>query len=328
MVGPLEPRMPLLQLNDIHVQIGQTEILRGVTFSLDPGQTLGIVGESGCGKSMTGLTVMGMLPAGGRITRGTLTLDGRDLTQLSPREWREIRGQEIALVMQDPFTSLNPLMKVGDQVAEVYRMHGGLNKSSAGEKAIEMLTLVGVPSPKDAAHKYPHQMSGGQRQRVVIAIACAARPKVLIADEPTTALDVTLQAQVLRLLKEIQAEDGTAILMISHDIGVIGSVSDQIAVFYAGRVVEQGPTAAVLRRPFHPYTQALMAAMPQTGAGRLRVIEGQPPLLSDLGRACPFAPRCPARFEACEQEPPLIPAEPGHGAACWKIESAVTCRID
>lgn len=318
--------MPLLQLNDIHVQIGQTEILRGVTFSLDPGQTLGIVGESGCGKSMTGLTVMGMLPAGGRITRGTLTLDGRDLTQISPRDWREIRGQEIALVMQDPFTSLNPLMKVGDQVAEVYRMHGGLSKASAAEKAMEMLTRVGVPSPKDAAHKYPHQMSGGQRQRVVIAIACAARPQVLIADEPTTALDVTLQAQVLRLLKEIQAEDGTAILMISHDIGVIGSVSDEIAVFYAGRVVEQGPTSAVLRRPFHPYTQALMAAMPQTGAGRLRVIEGQPPLLSDLGRACPFAPRCPLKFEACEQEPTLIPAEPGHGAACWKIESAVTSR--
>jgi oligopeptide transport system ATP-binding protein len=316
--------MPLLQLNDIHVQIGQTEILRGVTFSLDPGQTLGIVGESGCGKSMTGLTVMGMLPAGGRITRGTLTLHGRDLTQISPRDWREIRGQEIALVMQDPFTSLNPLMKVGDQVAEVYRMHGGLSKASAGDKAVEMLTRVGVPSPKDAAHKYPHQMSGGQRQRVVIAIACAARPKVLIADEPTTALDVTLQAQVLRLLKEIQAEDGTAILMISHDIGVIGSVSDEIAVFYAGRVVEQGPTAAVLRRPFHLYTQALMAAMPQTGAGRLRVIEGQPPLLSDLGQACPFAPRCPSRFEACEQEPPLVTAEAGHGAACWKIESPVT----
>lgn len=318
--------MPLLEVENLHVEIGGTPILRGVTLSVDTGETLGIVGESGCGKSMTGLAVMGMLPPGGKVTKGSIRLEDRDIAHLPARDWQKIRGQEIGLVMQDPFTSLNPLMRVGDQIAEVLQIHKGVPSGEAKIKAVEMLRTVGVPSPEMSARKYPHQMSGGQRQRVVIATAFIARPKLLIADEPTTALDVTLQAQILRLLEGLQKDEGTAVAVISHDIGVIGSVADRVAVFYAGRVVESGPVEDVLRRPQHPYTKALLESIPTPGRDRLATISGQPPLLGDLPPGCPFAPRCPSRFDRCNEEPSAITSGPGQ-VACWLAAAETTLPL-
>jgi len=307
--------MATLEVQGLDVRVGDVHILRGIDLSVDRGKTLGVVGESGCGKSMTGLAVMGMLPRAATVA-GSVRLDGRELLSLKPKEWLDIRGQEVSMVMQDPFTSLNPVMQVGWQIAEVFTLHQGLSRAAAWEKAVEMLGKVGVPAPAESARKYPHQMSGGQRQRVVIAIAFASTPKVLVADEPTTALDVTLQAQILRLLKQMQEETGTAVVLISHDIGVIGSLADDIAVFYAGRVVEAGPAEAVLRDARHPYTQALLRSVPQVGADRLQVIDGQPPNLALLPPGCAFAPRCPHRFEKCGDDPrPTV--DGGHRVECW-----------
>lgn len=309
--------MPLLQVTDLHVSFGAVEVLRGVSFSVEPGQTLGVVGESGCGKSMTGMAVMGMLPPTAKVPSGQILLEGRDLLKISRKEWQDVRGQDIAMVMQDPFTSLNPMMRVGDQIAEVYRLHQSLSTVTAREKAVEMLTKVGVPTPLESARKYPHQMSGGQRQRVVIGCAFASKPKVLIADEPTTALDVTLQAQILRLLNDLQKEEGTAVVLISHDIGVIASVADNVAVFYAGRVVETGTIQQVLRTPSHPYTKALLEAMPRRGMERLAQIPGAPPTFADMPRGCCFSPRCKYVFDQCEVDPALMGVADGHSAACW-----------
>lgn len=312
--------MPVLSVRDLRVAFGTVEILRGVNFDLDAGQTLGVVGESGCGKSITGFTVMGMLPAPGRITQGSIQLEGRELVGLAEREYRKVRGGEIALVMQDPFTSLNPMMRVGDQIAEALRLHQDLDRRAAWARAVEMLSEVGVPAPESSAAKYPHQMSGGQRQRVVIAMAFACKPKVLIADEPTTALDVTLQAQILRLIRELQEKEGTAVMLISHDIGAIASISSRIAVFYAGRIVETGPAATVLRHAAMPYTRALLNALPQPGKTVLEAIGGQPPDLARLPEGCSFSPRCPFRFEKCREEPGLLPVEPDHVSACWRAD--------
>ena len=312
--------MPVLELDNVRVGIGDSHILRGVSLAVSPGETLGVVGESGCGKSMTGLAVMGMLPRGA-VMKGSLKIDGREAANFSRREWLSVRGQEVAMVMQDPFTSLNPVMRVGDQIAEVYRLHFQMGKSQAAAKAIEMLAKVGVPSPANSARKYPHQMSGGQRQRVVIAIAFAAQPKILIADEPTTALDVTLQAQVLTLIRDMQKAEGTAVVLISHDIGVIGSVADRVAVYYAGRVVEEGTVTQVLRSPSHPYTRALLEAMPRPGLTRLSVIGGQPPRLNQLPEGCAFRPRCPHAFEKCVQDPPNFVLGERHSSECWLCES-------
>ncbi len=307
--------MATLQVSGLHVRVGDVHILRGVDLSVDSGKTLGVVGESGCGKSMTGLAVMGMLPRGAAV-EGSVKLNGRELLYLPRKDWLDIRGQEVSMVMQDPFTSLNPVMKVGGQIAEVFRLHHGLSRAAAWDKAIEMLGKVGVPAPAESADKYPHQMSGGQRQRVVIAIAFASTPKVLVADEPTTALDVTLQAQILQLLKEMQRATGTAVILISHDIGVIGSLADDIAVYYAGRVVESGPAEDVLRSAKHPYTQALLRSVPQVGMERLNVIEGQPPNLASLPPGCSFAPRCPHVFTACSQDPTPV-MEGSQRVECW-----------
>ena len=312
--------MALLEVDDLNVSIHRSKILRGVTLQVEQGETLGIVGESGCGKSMTGLAVMGMLPHSAVVKQGEIRLEGRNLVGLPEREWLDIRGQEISMVMQDPFTSLNPMMRVGDQIGEVYRLHRGYSKERARQEAVEMIRQVGVPDPESSARKYPHQMSGGQRQRIVIAIAFASRPKVLIADEPTTALDVTLQAQILRLLRQLQEQAGTAVILISHDIGVIGAMSHRVAVYYAGRVVECGSVEQVLHNPSHPYTQALLNSMPERGTGRLQVISGQPPQLDSLGDECAFAPRCPLRFEKCDVDPPLFQVGSGHESACWKAE--------
>ncbi len=319
-------KTPILTLNEVEVAFGSAKILRGVSLDLYPGETLGVVGESGCGKSMTGFAVMGMLPKPGKVTKGSITLEGRELTTLTNREWLDVRGDQIALVMQDPFTSLNPMMRVGEQIAEALRLHQNMSRQEASRKAVELLDQVGVPVPESSARKYPHQMSGGQRQRVVIAIAFACRPKVLIADEPTTALDVTLQAQILRLIREMQERDGTAVMLISHDIGVIGAMASRVAVFYAGRVVEIGESSQVLRDPRHPYTQALLSAMPTAGKTVLASLPGQPPDLTTLGGGCAFAERCPVRCERAGVDPPLvvIPQGDDHQAACWRIGQAET----
>ena len=316
--------MSVLRVRDLEVSFGPARILRGVSFDLERGQTLGVVGESGCGKSMTGLTIMGMVPPAGRVSAGSMMFEGRDLVTIKPKDWLSIRGQEIAMVMQDPFTALNPMMRIGEQIAEVFRLHLDMDAKTAWQKSVEMLGKVGVPAPESSARKYPHQMSGGQRQRVVIAIAFACKPKILIADEPTTALDVTLQAQILRLIRQLQEEEGTAVMLISHDIGVIASLASRIAVYYAGRVVETGSTESVLESPRHPYTQALLNALPDPSKQRLEAIAGQPPDLTKPIPGCAFAPRCPVRFEQCSDDPPMIAVDERHGAACWRVPQAVT----
>lgn len=286
---------------------------------MEAGQTLGVVGESGCGKSMTGFAIMGMLQRPG-ILKGSIKLDGREIANLPEREMREVRGDQIALVMQDPFTSLNPMMRVGDQIGEALRLHQGMGRNEAWKKSVEMLEKVGVSAPESSARKFPHQMSGGQRQRVVIGMAFACKPTVLIADEPTTALDVTLQAQILRLIRELQETEGTAVMLISHDIGAIGSIASRIAVFYAGRIVEQGPSESVLRRAAMPYTRALLNALPRAGMKRLEAIGGQPPDFAHLPAGCAFGPRCPLHLEKCSEEPGLLSVGSAQSSACWRAE--------
>jgi oligopeptide/dipeptide ABC transporter ATP-binding protein len=310
--------MAVLEVRDLEVSFEGTRILRGVDFDLEAGQTLGVVGESGCGKSMTAFAVMGMLQNPGRVSRGSIKLEGHEITNLPEREMRKIRGKEIALVMQDPFTSLNPMMKIGHQIGEALRLHQGFSKDAAWKRSVELLEMVGVPDPSGSAGKFPHQMSGGQRQRVVIAMAFACKPKVLLADEPTTALDVTLQAQILRLLRDLQDKEGVAVMMISHDIGAIAAISQRIAVFYAGRIIETGPSEAVLRHAAMPYTRALLNALPQVGRTRLESISGYPPDFAHLPTGCAFAPRCPLKIDRCSEEPGLGLVAPDHEAACWR----------
>lgn len=311
--------MAVLEVRDLEVSFGPVRILRGVSFDLHAGQTLGVVGESGCGKSMTGFAIMGMLQRPGKLT-GSIKIDGREIANLPEKDMRKVRGEQIALVMQDPFTSLNPMMRVGDQIGEALRLHQDMGKREAWAKSVEMLEKVGVPAPESSARKFPHQMSGGQRQRVVIGMAFACKPKVLIADEPTTALDVTLQAQILRLIRELQETEGTAVMLISHDIGAIGAISSRVAVFYAGRIVEKGPAEIVLRRPAMPYTRALLNALPRAGMKKLEAIGGYPPNFADLPQGCAFGPRCPLKFEKCTEEPALIQVADDQLAACWRGE--------
>jgi oligopeptide transport system ATP-binding protein len=310
----------VLEVNNLEVAFGSSTILRGVSLSVDAGETLGIVGESGCGKSMTGFAIMGMLQPPGKVTKGQIQLNGRDLVPLRESEWLKVRGEEIALIMQDPFTSLNPMMRVGDQVAEALVLHQEMSKSDAWARSVEILGQVGVPAPESSARKYPHQMSGGQRQRVVIGIAFACKPKVLICDEPTTALDVTLQAQILRLIRDMAKVEKTAVIIISHDIGVIGALADRVAVYYAGRIVEIGSAEAVLKHSAHPYTKALLAALPRPGVTELQAIGGQPPDLTKPVMGCAFAERCPYRMPQCDADPSLIALDSAHEAACWLVE--------
>ncbi len=319
--------MALLEVRDLHVAFGDVEIIRGVDFDLEAGQTLGVVGESGCGKSMTGFAIMGMLQHPGRVSKGSIKLNGQELVGLPEKKYREFRGSEIALVMQDPFTSLNPMMRVGDQIAEAFRLHTGMSKAEAWTASVDMLDKVGVPTPEVSAKKFPHQMSGGQRQRVVIAMAFACKPKVLIADEPTTALDVTLQAQILRLLRELQEKEGTAVVLISHDIGAIAAVSHRIAVFYAGQIVEVGPAEQVLRKAAHPYTRSLLSALPRAGQEKLESIGGAPPDFAKLPTGCAFAPRCALRKPECDTVPALIPLTAVHSARCIRAAEVEALEI-
>lgn len=319
--------MPVLKVLDLEVSFGSTRILQGVSFELEAGKTLGIVGESGCGKSMTAFAIMKMLHSPGRISKGQILFEGMDLVTLSEAKMRQIRGKDIALVMQDPFTSLNPMMRVGDQIAESLVLHQDKSWAEARTLAVELMDKVGVPSPESSAKKFPHQLSGGQRQRIVIATAFACKPKVLLADEPTTALDVTLQAQILRLIRALQEEEDTAVMLISHDIGAIASVSDSIAVFYAGQIVEKGSAAEVLHSPTMPYTKALLNALPSPGKERLEAIDGQPPMFTNLPPGCSFAPRCQFADERCEQaRPNLVQLGPTRQTACFKAEEIQNAR--
>jgi peptide/nickel transport system ATP-binding protein len=293
----------------------------GVSFALDAGETLGLVGESGCGKSMTALSLMGLLPPGGSVVSGSITLAGRELVGLSDREMNAIRGNEIAMVFQDPLTSLDPTKTIGYQVAEGVRLHRGVSKQEATERAIDVLSLVGLPRPHERLSDYPHQLSGGLRQRVMIAIALACEPKVLIADEPTTALDVTIQAQILRLLTELKDRLGMAMVLITHDMGVVAGNTDRINVMYAGRIVESTDTASLFDRMRHPYTQALLASIPrlaQDNTKRLHSIPGTPPDLSSPPAGCRFAARCEYATDRCRtDEPTLDGLSRAHVYACW-----------
>ena len=310
---------------------GVAPAVDGISFSLEEGKTLGIVGESGCGKSVTSLSVMGLVqkPAG-RIMNGEILFKGEDLVKKSEKEMQGIRGSHIAMIFQEPMTALNPVYTIGTQIAEVFIVHQGMKKKEAMQKAVEMLRLVGIPSPETRVMDYPHQLSGGMRQRVVIAIALACNPELLIADEPTTALDVTIQAQILDLMRGLQKKLNTSIILITHDLGVVSEMADDVVVMYCGQIVEQGKREDVFRRMLHPYTEGLMHSIP-TLADRpgveLETIRGMVPSLYDLPKGCRFHPRCPYAKPICSKvDPALIEAEPGHFGRClryapeWKEE--------
>jgi peptide/nickel transport system ATP-binding protein len=316
--------MALLELQDLRVRFrtrdGIVRAVDGVSFSLERGRTLGIVGESGSGKSVTALTVMGLTRLPNAAVEGRILFDGRDLVALRPDELRRIRGKRIGMIFQDPMSSLHPLYRVGWQVEEAIRAHENVSRSAARRRALEALADVGIPNPAERLDSYPHELSGGMRQRVMIAMALVLGPDVLIADEPTTALDVTVQAQILDLILKLQEERGTAVLLITHDLGVVAEVADDVAVMYAGRIVEQGPLGAIFRAPSHPYTWGLLESIPRVDAAgreRLQPIAGSPPSLIRVPSGCPFHPRCPHAFDRCSREVPLLrETEPGHADAC------------
>ncbi|MDO8903104.1 MAG: ABC transporter ATP-binding protein [Hydrogenophaga sp.] len=301
---------------------GEVAVLEDVGFAVSAGQTLAIVGESGCGKSVTSLSVMGLLPKPyGKIAAGSIRFEGRELVGMSERELQDLRGNGMAMIFQEPMTSLNPAFTVGDQIMEGLVRHRGLSAAQARERAVELLRKVRIPAPEQRLNEYPHKLSGGMRQRVMIAMALACDPRLLIADEPTTALDVTIQAQILSLMRTLQQETGTAIVLITHDLGVVAEVADEVVVMYAGRIVERAPVAALFDQPQHPYTVGLLGAIPRLDAERERLasIDGQvpPPHLRPVG--CAFAERCPFADDACRAErPALRELGGGHASACIK----------
>jgi peptide/nickel transport system ATP-binding protein len=317
---------PVLEVQGLttvfHTRVGLVRAVQDVSFSVRAGETLAIVGESGCGKTMTALSLMRLVPVPpGEITAGSVKVGGTDLLRLPEREMRKMRGSEIAMIFQEPMTALNPLLTVGRQIAEMVVLHENVSGRAAKSRAVEMLHQVRIPAPERRAREYPHQMSGGMRQRAMIAMALACKPKVLIADEPTTALDVTIQAQVLDLIDDLRRELGTAVVLITHDLGVVAETADRMIVMYAGRKVEEGSTKSLFADPRHPYLQGLLASVPRMGAGggqRLREIPGIVPPLNNLPPGCAFAPRCPSVLPRCGREvPPLEAKRLGHAAACW-----------
>jgi oligopeptide transport system ATP-binding protein len=319
-------RAPVLQVEGLKTVFrtmdGMIHAVNGVSFHLRAGELVGVVGESGSGKSVTMMSLMKLLPEPpAEIVSGTARLEGRDLLRLSPAELRKVRGAEVGFVFQDPMTSLNPVFTVGFQIMEPLREHLGLSRRAARQRAVELLALVGIPSPEDRLNDYPHQFSGGMRQRVMIAIALACDPKVLIADEPTTALDVTIQAQILELIKKLRQELGMGIIWITHDLGVVAGIADRVMVMYGGLVVEHAPVAELYARPLHPYTRALLETLPSldsTRIERLHSIGGQPPIMMTAPGACPFRARCPHAVAQCHsQNPGLIEVGGNHQVACW-----------
>ena len=312
-----------LQTN-LHGRSGVLRAVDGVDLRVEEAQTVGLVGESGSGKTMTGLSLLRLLPRpAGRIAGGSVRLDGEELLSLTERQMaRTVRGRRVAMIAQDPMTALNPVFSVGDQVSQPFRNHGLAPGRGLRDGVVDMLRRVRIPSPERRLGDYPHEFSGGQRQRIATAMAIAPSPRLLIADEPTTALDVTVQAQVIALLRQIQADTRAGIILITHDLGVAASLCHRVAVLYAGRVVEDGPVRDIYHRPAHPYTQALLAAIPRLGSGlrRLVAIPGQPPSMLDPPIGCRFAPRCPRRMPVCDAYPPTLPAGAGHTAACWLLQ--------
>ncbi len=339
---PPDLEAPLLRVEDLRVEFkarrGNALVLNGVDFEIRSGETLCVVGESGCGKSMTALALLRLIPSPpGRISAGRVLFQGEDLLQASNARMRDVRGNRISMIFQEPMTSLNPVFTVGNQIGESLRLHAGLAPAAARERAIEMLQQVGIPAPERRVDEYPHQLSGGMRQRVMIAMALACRPDILIADEPTTALDVTVQAQIFDLLRDLQREKGTAILFITHDMGAVAEMADRVMVMYAGRVIEHGTTEQVLSHPGHPYTQGLIDCLPELGSSQkfenpaerseLTEIDGVVPSIWELGIGCAFRERCPYAMPRCAVEfPPMFvlqsttektPGARPHAAACW-----------
>jgi oligopeptide/dipeptide ABC transporter ATP-binding protein len=315
----------LLRVNSLSVSFrmdgGDIRAVRDVSFSLAEGETLGLVGESGCGKSVTAFSVMRLVARPGEITAGSIMYRGRDLTALKEEEMRSCRGREISMIFQEPMTSLNPVFTVGFQISEVFRLSLGSSRKEARDRTVEMLTLVGIPDAGRRFDSYPHEFSGGMRQRVMIAMALSASPSVLIADEPTTALDVTIQAQILDLLMNIQRERGMSMLLITHDLGIVANMADRIAIMYAGEIVEEGPTALIFEKPLHPYTRGLFDAVPKigTGSGRLSTIPGTVPVLTAEPTGCVFHPRCPMGADECLREPVRLKEHnPGHSVRCLR----------
>ncbi|USG64183.1 ABC transporter ATP-binding protein [Brevibacillus ruminantium] len=316
----------LLKIDNLKVNFktygGEVQAVRGVSFHVDKGETVAIVGESGCGKSVTAQAIMGLIPnPPGRIVDGKILFEEKEITHLSKKEWRQIRGSKIGMVFQDPMTALNPTMKVGTQIVEGFVRNQQVSREEAEKRAIEMLRLVGIPDPEKRVNQYPHQFSGGMRQRVVIAIALACQPQLVIADEPTTALDVTIQAQILDLLKRLQEEQELSVVIITHDLGVVAEIAHRMVVMYAGIVVETGTVEDVFASPRHPYTWGLMRSLPRIDGEekqRLVPIDGTPPDLFDPPKGCPFAARCDYAMEICNQQMPANTSfEEGHHAACW-----------
>jgi len=317
--------VPLLEVNDLKTYFstgdGVVKAVDGVSFSLEKGQTLGIVGESGSGKSVTCLTIMGLNPKRNTISSGQALFNGEDLLTAAPSRLREIRGNDVAMIFQDPMTSLNPVQTIGTQLVEAVTLHSDVSKKEARGRALELLKQVGIPRAERRIDDYPHQFSGGMRQRVMIAMSLINNPELLIADEPTTALDVTTQAQILSLIEKLQADYDSAVIMITHDLGVVAEIADEVVVMYAAHVVEKGPVDRIFRNPHHPYTWGLMGSLPRldTDVDRLVQIQGQPPSLLRPPSGCRFHPRCPYVMDVCRSvDPPLAPvsAEPGHLQAC------------
>jgi oligopeptide transport system ATP-binding protein len=320
---------PLLEVRDLRTQFftqdGVVKAVDGVSFHLMPGETLGLVGESGCGKSITALSIMRLIPSPpGKIVSGEIIFEGEDILKMSDDEVRSIRGRKIAMIFQDPMTSLNPVLTINRQISEALELHLGMSKQQARQRAIELLKMVGIPNAEQRVDQYPHQFSGGMRQRVMIAMALSCNPSLLIADEPTTALDVTIQAQILDLIRTLQHEHNTALILITHDLGVVAGMTDRINVMYAGHIVETAPTEELFENPKHPYTVGLLNSIPRLDAPRkerLNPIRGLPPDLIDLPDMCPFVPRCDFAREKCsEKNPPLFDVNPVHRSACWYWE--------
>ncbi|WP_139996628.1 ABC transporter ATP-binding protein [Paenibacillus paridis] len=321
----------LLTVEDLkvsfHTRDGQNQAVRGVGFHVDAGETVGIVGESGSGKSVTAKAIMGLIPPPGQVLGGEIHFRGESLNKLPEKKWREIRGNRIAMVFQDPMTSLNPVKKIGFQMAEVIRRHRGLGKEEALREAVEMLRKVGISQPERRVNQYPHEFSGGMRQRVMIAMALSCSPELLIADEPTTALDVTIQAQILDLLHDLKEQSGTAVVLITHDLGVVAQVCSRVIVMYGGMVMEEGTVEDIFYRTGHPYTQGLLRSLPKrggTGRERLVPIEGSPPDLIDPPTGCPFMERCPYAFAKCKELPPMFELADGHRSLCWLLDGKST----
>ncbi len=314
----------ILEVTNLRVSFrserGLVRVLDGVSFTVDEGEVLGIVGESGSGKTMTVLAVMGLITDPNAVIEGSIKFRGRELVGMKPREMRQLRGKDIAMIFQDPMTALTPVYTIGWQIAEQILTHQKVSKAQAWQRAIDLLAEVGIPKPEEAVHRYPHQLSGGMRQRAVIAMALTCNPALLVADEPTTALDVTVQAQILDLLRKLQATHGSAIIFITHDLGVMAELADRIMVMYAGRVVERATRDALFADPKHPYTLALLNSIPPLEGERphrLQTIAGAPPSLMNLPKGCAFGPRCSRKFAACEDRPTLT--SPPHETACFLI---------